>query len=812
MNTRQLILLLFIFFTATIGFADNNNKSVHRNRGVVTGKLLAEDNTPLSYASVFLKDTRYGCITDEDGVFRLEVPVDNYTMIISAVGYKSKEKSIQIERGGRLNLSITLLEDEVTLDAVEVVASEVDRVNHSAYNAVALDTREIANNSKSLSDALMKLPGVKIRESGGVGSDMQLMLDGFSGKHVRVFIDGIPQEGVGTAYNLNNVPINYAKRIEVYKGVVPVEFGSDALGGIVNIVTNRHHRNNRFVDVSYSFGSFNTHKSYVNFGHTLKSGFTYEINAFQNYSDNSYRTDSWVREFDVNSDGSVRFPPIDKSNIHSLKRFNDTFHNESLIGKIGFVNKSWADRIMIGFAYSNFYKEIQTGVYQETVFGDKHRKGYSLIPSFEYFKRNLFIENLNLKLTANYNHNITNNIDTSSLAYNWRGEYYYKGSKGEQSYQKSESENKNWNATMNLTYRIGMQHTFTFNHVLNNFERTSRRTEGGESVLTNFDIPKITRKNISGLSYRYYPSERWNISLFGKYYNQYNRGPVSTSGDGVGNYVNLSKNVSAWGYGAAGTYYITKELQAKLSYEKAYRLPTNDELFGDEDLEAGKTNLRPENSNNFNLNISYRNSFGKNGIYFEGGLIYRDTKDYIKRGIGKHGALEYGIYENHGHVKTKGYNMSLRYNYGDWFNAGGTFNSIDTKDYERYIAGGTKQESMHYKVRLPNIPYLFANVDATINIKNLFAKGNRLSIIYDTFWQHEFPLHWENIGNTDSKAKVPEQFSHNISFTYSMDEGRYNFSFECRNLTDERLYDNFSLQKAGRAFYGKIRVYFNDKN
>lgn len=809
MNTRKLILLLFIFFTSTIAFADDTNKTAYRNRGVVIGKLIAEDKTPLSYASVLLKGTRYGCVTDEDGMFRLEVPVDSYTMVISAIGYKSKEKSIQIEKDCKLNLNITLSEEDITLDGVEIVSSQVERVNHSAYNAVALDTRELANHSKSLSDALMKIPGVKIRESGGVGSDMQLMLDGFSGKHVRVFIDGIPQEGVGIAYNLNNIPINQAKRIEVYKGVVPVEFGSDALGGIVNIVTNRH-RDNWYIDASYSFGSFNTHKSHAYFGHTLKNGFTYEINAFQNYSDNSYYTHNWVRNFEVNSDGTVRFPPIDKSNIHRLKRFNDTFHNESLIGKIGFVNKKWADRVMLSFAYTNFYEEIQTGVYQETVFGDKHRKGYSLIPSFEYFKRNLFIDNLNLKLTANYNHNITNNIDTSSLAYNWKGDYYYKGSKGEQSYQKSESHNKNWNATMNLTYRIGMQHTFTFNHVLSSFKRTSRRSEGGENVLTNFDIPKITRKNISGLSYRYYPSEKWNLTFFGKYYNQYNKGPVSGSADGVGNYVNLSKSVSAWGYGAAGTYYITKNLQSKLSYEKAYRLPTNDELFGDEDLEAGKTNLRPENSNNFNFNISYNNSFGKNAIYIEGGLIYRDTKDYIKRGIGKQGALEYGIYENHGHVKTKGYNISLRYNYGNWFGLGGTFNSIDTKDYERYIAGGTQQESMHYKVRLPNIPYLFANFDATVTLNNLFAKDSRLNIIYDAFWQHDFPLHWENIGNTDSKAKVPEQLSHNISITYSIKDSRYNISFECRNITDERLYDNFSLQKAGRAFYGKLRVYFNN--
>ena len=83
---------------------------------------------------------------------------------------------------------------------------------------------------------------MKVRETGGVGSEMQLMMDGFTGKHIKVFIDGVPQEGAGTAFNLNNIPVSFAKRVEVYKGVVPVEFGADALAGVVNIVTRKSPR------------------------------------------------------------------------------------------------------------------------------------------------------------------------------------------------------------------------------------------------------------------------------------------------------------------------------------------------------------------------------------------------------------------------------------------------------------------------------------------------------------------------------------------------------------------------------------------
>lgn len=777
---------------------------------VVEGKLISDEKKPVDYATVYLKGTQYGCMSDEKGTFRLEAPVGEYTLIISAVGFQPVEKTVRLVHGERLMLEIEMQTEIMQLNEVEVVSTGVSRVKRSAFNAVAVETKDLMNTTKNLSEALMKMPGMKLRESGGVGSDIQLMLDGFSGKHVKVFIDGVPQEGAGTPFNLNNIPVNFANRIEVYKGVVPVEFGSDALGGVVNIVTNKQQRN-WFLDTSYSYGSFNTHKSSMNFGQTLNNGFTYEVIAYQNYSDNNYRVDNWVRHFKEQEDGSVVFPPINKDDVRRVKRFNDTYHNEAVVGKVGWVDKSWADRLIFGFTYSQFYKEIQTGVYQETVFGEKHRRGHSLVPSLEYRKRNLFFPNLDVTLTANYNHNLTHNVDTTSLAYNWEGKSYDKGTKGEQSYQLSESVNKNWNTTLNVNYRIGMQHTFTFNHVLSNFKRTSRRNAGSESVLTNFDIPKITRKNISGLSYRFMPTERWNVSVFGKFYNQYNTGPVSTSVDGVGNYVELSKRVNAWGYGTAGTYHVIEGLQAKLSYEKALRLPTNDELFGDEDLEAGKADLKPEKSDNFNLNLNYTHQYGKHGVYLEGSLIYRDTKDYIKRGIGKHGALAYGIYENHGHVKTKGYNVSARYSYSRWLNVGGTFNCVNTRDYERYMAGGTQQESMHYKIRLPNIPYHFANLDATISLHNLFAKGNHLSVMYDNFWQREFTLNWANLGSADSKAKVPTQFSHNISLTYSMNEGKYNLAFECKNFTDENLYDNFSLQKAGRAFYGKFRMYLGSK-
>ena len=769
-----------------------------QHKTMISGKVLSTEKTTVDFATVYLKGTNYGGTTNEEGIYHLQAPAGEYTLVVSAIGYKTVEKPVKLMRGERTKMNVVISPQATELDEVVVVSNGVTRLKRSAFNAVALDTKALQNSTQNLSEALAQAPGMKIRESGGVGSDMQLMMDGFTGKHIKIFIDGVPQEGVGSSFGLNNIPVNYSERIEVYKGVVPVGFGTDAIGGVINIITKKN-RNKWFLDASYSYGSFNTHKSYVNFGQTFRSGLTYEINVFQNYSDNNYYVDTPVKDFTTGA--------INKKKIEHVKRFHDTYHNEAVIGKIGFVDKKWADRLMFGFTYSHMYKDIQTGVRQEVVFGGKYRKGYSIMPSLDYRKRDFFVRGLDVVLTANYNKNMTNNVDTSSYEYNWRGEMRPLRMPGEQSYQNTRSDNNNWNGTLTANYRIGKAHTFTFNHVINAFRRSNQSLLNEDSEANA--IPKETRKNISGLSYRLMPTEHWNLSVFGKYYNQFIAGPVATS-SAQDDYIRTTNSVSAMGYGAAGTYFILKSLQAKLSYEKAYRLPTNEEMFGDEDLETGDISLRPENSDNVNLNLSYNETFGKHSVYVEGGLIYRNTKDYIQRNISDLSGGKYGAtYVNHGRVETKGYNISVRYGFANWVSVGGNFTQMNVRDNVKTVTSGTNQESLTYGARMPNLPYQFANSDVTFYWRNLWKKGNTLSVTYDNLYMHSFPLYSEAVGS-ESEFVVPTQFSHNLTLSYGIQNGRYNISFECRNLTNEKLYDNFSLQKAGRAFYGKVRVYFGN--
>lgn len=765
--------------------------------GMISGKVLSADGEPIDYATVSLKSTSYHCSTNEKGLYHLTAPAGSYTLVISSVGFEKSEIKIDIVSGQRKKLNVKL-KPVTQLAEVIVVGNPLSKVKNSAYNATAVNTQDLVNTTKTLSEALSKAPGMKIRESGGVGSDMAVTMDGFSGKHVKVFIDGVPQEGVGSSFGMNNIPVNFADRIEVYRGVVPVGFGADAIGGVINIVTPRRQRR-WFIDASYSFGSFNTHKSYINFGQTFSNGFKYEINAFQNYSDNNYWIDSPVEDFNTGA--------INRKKLEHVRRFNDTYHNEAVVAKLGFVNKKWADRLLFGFTYSHMYKEVQTGVRQEIVYGQKHRHGYSLMPSLEYGKRNLFVKGLDVSFNANYNRDVNTNVDTASVKYNWRGETAPLNSPGEQSYQNSRANNNNWSTAFTANYRLGDKHVFTVNDVFNTFNRSN------EDLSTNppgkDEFSKVTSKNIAGVSYRYMPNSKFNLTAFGKQYHQYVSGPMATS-SAQDTYEVTSRSIDYFGYGAAGTWFMPLGFQLKASYEKAYRLPTIEEMFGDEDLEVGDMALKPESSHNVNLNLSYNATFGSNNLYVEAGFIYRDTRDYIQRNIlALSGGKSAATYINYGKVDTKGISISARYSFSRWLSLGGNFTQMNVRDNMPTAAGSTVA-NLAYKERMPNLPYMFADSDINFYWHGLGRKKNVLSVTYDNQYTHSFCYYTANIGSNKDDYIVPNQFAHNLTISYGINNGRYNLSFECRNFTNARLYDNFSLQKAGRAFYGKIRVYFGN--
>ena len=686
--------------------------------------------------------------------------------------------------------------DEEVTQLSEVVLtgqSPIKQVQKAAYNVVAIEAQQLRNLNSNAADMLARVSGVKMRETGGVGAEANINLNGFTGRHVRIFIDGVPMNEANASFRINNIPAELIERIEIYKGVVPVTFGADALGGAINVVTRKSRYN--YGNLSYTFGSFNTHKSTLNLGQFLTDNISVELNAYQNYSDNSYKVFTEYLDLQTGTYSKEK---------RWFKRFHDRYHNEAIIGRVNIFDEKWADKLSFALNYSQEDKQLQNANLMQKVFGGKYRKSHNYSSSVEYEKKNI-LNGLSFFLTGRYDFTTTQNVDEEARRYSWTGEYEPMVTRGESQLQNTIFEGKTGYITSHLDYQLNEKHSFQLTHTFSNYSRRNKNMLITNYTLDSDFMRRVNEKNISGLSYKFTPSERWNILAFGKYYNTAVTGPVIVTGYGSrAVYEEETHHTQAWGYGGATTYQLLKTLQAKLSYEKSFRLPTDTELFGDGDLEIGNNKLKPENSNNLNVNLSYQPAFKAHSLLVEAGFAYRYIKDYIIRSIISAGVNEGSAgSRNHGKVLNMGVDATLRYFYKDVFSVGGNLSYMNLRNKEEFTETG--RPSAIYNDRLPNMPYLFGNADATCNIGSLIAKRDKLSLNYNLFFTEEFFTSWQSEG---TKIKVPRQLSHDVSLTYYTPNKRLSLSVEAKNITDELLYDNYSLQKAGRAFYAKLSYRF----
>ena len=686
--------------------------------------------------------------------------------------------------------------DEEVTQLSEVVLtgqSPIKQVQKAAYNVVAIEAQQLRNLNSNAADMLARVSGVKMRETGGVGAEANINLNGFTGRHVRIFIDGVPMNEANASFRINNIPAELIERIEIYKGVVPVTFGADALGGAINVVTRKSRYN--YANLSYTFGSFNTHKSTLNLGQFLTDNISVELNAYQNYSDNSYKVFTEYLDLQTGTYSKEK---------RWFKRFHDRYHNEAIIGRVNIFDEKWADKLSFALNYSQEDKQLQNANLMQKVFGGKYRKSHNYSSSVEYEKKNI-LNGLSFFLTGRYDFTTTQNVDEEARRYSWTGEYEPMVTRGESQLQNTIFEGKTGYITSHLDYQLNEKHFFQLTHTFSNYTRRNKNMLITNYTLDSDFMRRVNEKNISGLSYKFTPSERWNILAFGKYYNTAVTGPVIISGQGSrAVYEEETHHTQAWGYGGATTYQLLKPLQVKLSYEKSFRLPTDNELFGDGDLEIGNYKLKPENSDNLNVNLSYQPAFKAHSLLVEAGFAYRYIKDYIIRSIISAGANEGSAgSRNHGKVLNMGVDATLRYFYKDVFSVGGNLSYMNLRNKEEFTETG--RLSAIYNDRLPNMPYLFGNADATCNIGSLIAKHDKLSLNYNLFFTEEFFTSWQSEG---TKIKVPRQLSHDVSLTYYTPNKRLSLSVEAKNITDELLYDNYSLQKAGRAFYAKLSYRF----
>ena len=201
----------------------------------------------LPYMTVSLKGTTIGTMTDATGHYFLKnLPEGEFTLSVSAVGYKSQERKVVLKRGKTLEENFELEEDMVALDGVVVTANRNETARRLAPTLVKVVTPKLfeQTNSHTLSQGLAFQPGVRVETDCQNCGYSQVRINGLDGKYTQILIDSRPIfSSLAGVYGLEQIPANMIERVEVVRGGGSALFGSSAIAGTVNIITKEPIRN-----------------------------------------------------------------------------------------------------------------------------------------------------------------------------------------------------------------------------------------------------------------------------------------------------------------------------------------------------------------------------------------------------------------------------------------------------------------------------------------------------------------------------------------------------------------------------------------
>ncbi len=237
-NRRSIFILFSIFLLFSFDSALGQSE-----QGSIKGLVINTENMPLAGANIILPKLERGATTNSRGEFQInQLPAGTYTVVIKFIGYKSKTNKVTVKPGATSHLQLELNRSVLDSEPVIITGSPVavDPLN-SPQDVSSIGGREkIRLQSTSLGKTIESIPGIYNMSAGSVAG--KPIIRGQTGERIRILNDGVAQEyqQYGERHAPNIDPFN-AERIEIIKGAASLLYGSDALGGAVNLIPNRFH-------------------------------------------------------------------------------------------------------------------------------------------------------------------------------------------------------------------------------------------------------------------------------------------------------------------------------------------------------------------------------------------------------------------------------------------------------------------------------------------------------------------------------------------------------------------------------------------
>jgi len=791
MKYFNIVLLLFPFlvfsqFSYTISGTIKDNFG-----GVLSGANITLD-----------KEGKYG-VSDENGNFTIQnLQKGIYQIKISFVGFQTFIRTIKIS-SENVYLDIALVEKVEDLDDIIIISKTASKKQtERAITISSLDVKKLQNQSLGAEEVLKGGTGVVVRQSGGLGSNLSISLNGLTGNAVPIFYDGIPLELLGNGVQVNTIPVDALQRLDIYKGVVPIDIGTDALGGAINLVPLQ--QNKEYFRISYSGGSFNTHRITFNGLKKINKKISLSANSYFNYSDNDYvmRNIRNLIEIEL-ADGSTG---VDEEVIDA-RRFHDRHISGYLETKLSVTNVTWADRFEFVSSYAKQKDEIQLGAFiDNTAVGEAEVENDALVQRIDY-KKSFLRGKLKARYYGVFSFAVDKLNDSTTNVFNWRGEIL--------SFRNTSGAELSGNPTLRRRERLGTAHRLILDYSISDninikvsdFYRYNR-VQGVEPITDSHlplngvlidpnTIPSTVNRNIFGAELQgNFFNDKLDVVTFFKNYD-YKASAIdifSQNPTTVLPIIETQNNIN--GYGFALKYKILPSLFVRTSFEQTIRIPTETEIFGDLRTVVPNFGIQPEESLNWNAGLQFNKQLNSKLFALSINGFIRDQSNLIRP---VQVTADNIRFENEASVDGKGIEFAVKTIPIKNLSLTGNFT------FQSNLIGAGINSSISQSTEVPNIPTRFYNLGGAYTINNIFELENDLKFSWNYSFVDRFSINTVlDIDTANPDFIIPEQNVHNAALTYIINKKGLAFSFNLRNVFNSEVFDNFRIPRPGINYAFKI--------
>lgn len=676
------------------------------------------------------------------------------------------------------------------LEEVVVRASGKKTNDIAGSQTIQLDKLPVV--SLNMAENLSFSSGVKVRQSGGgLGSETNIVLNSYSGKSIRGYIDRIPVEFMG--YALGAAPALFFDKVEIYKGFAPDDISPDFLGGAIHYTMSD--KSESYLKLSYETGTWKTHRVSARFKKTFKKIYA-GFDLFGAYAKNDY---------------AVSIPASHmRESEHIL--FNNQYRQSYAGAFVGIGNTRWADDMRFGFTRYNIRKGIPHNANMTTPYGKvESRKSGDCILDLRYKKR---LGNIMLNQVLGYAWISTQYIDTLRGSYQWDGSFSgNENVTGESIYGGSwaKKNNRNFFSQTNVKAVLNERNYLYLNlHLYSYYSKGSDDYAPKSSIDNQTDLlsyPAKYSKTVSSLgwgTYGFHARMKNTLSL--------NLFVLKTEGHELDPLTSLllpevrHNTFRRFGLQNILSLKIDECSKIKAGLNFTSRLPDLEEIYGDYSTILSNFSLKPENTRNLTMGIERTG----NRFSISANLWYRETRNIVQM----EQVNNYWIYKNIGDAAGYGFDLECVYapTQAIRFWGNGAFNNV------RYKSLDARYGNNLLNSRLRNTPFIQGNIGANIQVKHLSFTWlySWVNSYYFTFVPSKYEKRgWEGlIGKTtydeDPYSIIPTQNVHTLGISYNdLFVHGLSMDINIKNLFDAQVFDNYRIQNAGRTLIFRITYHMN---